>query len=73
MSLHMQKSLVLLELLFKLKPSVRRVILGNARADFVYALCEIAFNVVHGNIPLFLCSLIATEVQIMSKFWCNLK
>ena len=52
MSLRMQRNLGLLELLFKSTPSVRRVIVGKATPDFINALCEIALNVLSGNIPL---------------------
>ena len=50
MSLRMQRNLGLLEL-YK-TPSVRRVIVGKASPDFINALCEIALNVLSGNIPL---------------------
>jgi len=52
MSQRMQRNLALLELIYKSPPKVRRVIVGNANADFVNALCEIALNVLRGNIPL---------------------
>ena len=52
MSLRMQRNLALLELLYKSMPSMRRVIVGKASSDFINALCEIALNVLSGNIPL---------------------
>ena len=52
MSLRVHRNLALLELLYKMPPSVRRVIVNNASSDFVNALCEIALNVLRGKIPL---------------------
>ena len=52
MSSCMQRNLVLLEMLYKASPNVWRVIVGNASADFIKALCEVALNVIKGNIPL---------------------
>lgn len=52
MSSRMQRNLALLELLYKSTPSMRRVIVGKASSDFINALCEIALNVLSGNIPL---------------------
>ena len=52
MSSRMQRNLGLLELLYKSTPSMRRVIVGKASSDFIKALCEIALNVLCGNIPL---------------------
>lgn len=52
MSSRMQRNLALLELVYKSSPSVRRVIVNNAGSDFINALCEIALNVLRGNIPL---------------------
>lgn len=52
MSSRMQRNLALLELSYKSPPSVRRVIVGHSSADFINALCEIALNVLKGNIPL---------------------
>ena len=33
-------------------PSMQRVIVCNTSTDFINALCEIALNVLNGNIPL---------------------
>ena len=52
MSSRMQRNLSLLELLYKSVPGMRRVIVCGASADFINALCEIALNVLRGNIPL---------------------
>lgn len=51
MSSGMQINVALLEL-NKLSPSLQRVIISNADTDFINALCEIALNVLRGNIPL---------------------
>lgn len=42
----------MLELIYKSTPRVRRVIVNNASTDFIDSLCEIALNVLRGNIPL---------------------
>lgn len=52
MSSRLQRNLSLLELLHKSTPSVRRVIIGKASPDFINAICEIALNVLKGNLPL---------------------
>ena len=52
MSSRVQRHLGLLELIYKSPPSVIRVIVNNTSSDFVKALCEIALNVLRGNIPL---------------------
>lgn len=52
MSSRMQRNLALLEMLYKSTPRMRKVIVSNAGADFISALCEIALNVLSGNIPL---------------------
>lgn len=52
MSSRMRRNLSLLELIYKSPPALRRVIISNANLDFINALCEIAFNVLQGNIPL---------------------
>lgn len=52
MSLRMRRNLAMLEMLYKAQPGMRRLIVCNASADFINALCEIALNVLRGNIPL---------------------
>lgn len=52
MSTRIRRNLSLLELLHKSPPTVQRVIIKNANLDFINALCEIALNVMKGNIPL---------------------
>lgn len=42
----------LLKLLLKATPKQRRVILQAATDEFILCLCELALNVLHGNIPL---------------------
>lgn len=41
-----------MELLYKSKPSVRKVIVSKAGPDFINALCELALNILNGNVPL---------------------
>ena len=48
----MQRNLSKLGLLYKAKPGMRKVTVCGASADFIDALCEIALNVLRGNIPL---------------------
>lgn len=52
MSARMRRNLLLLEALYKAPPRVRIAIVNNAGPDFINALCEIAVNVLRGNIPL---------------------
>ena len=52
MSSRVQRNLPLLEMLYKATPGVRRVIVCGSSTDFIDALCEIALNVLRGNIPL---------------------
>lgn len=52
MSACIRRNRVLLERLFKARGATRRIILNNAQPDFLNALCEIAFNVLNGKIPL---------------------
>ncbi len=52
MSLRMQRNLALLRMLFKSPHGIRRAIVSQSSADFINALCEIALNVLKGNIPL---------------------
>lgn len=52
MSSRVQRNLPKLQMLYKASPSVRRVIVCGSSADFIDALCEIALNVLRGNIPL---------------------
>ena len=52
MSLRMRRNLALLETIYKSTPRVRKVIVSKANPDFINALCEIALNVLRGNIPL---------------------
>lgn len=52
MSSRMQRNLALMELLYKSKPRMRKVIIAKAGPDFINALCEITLNVLRGNIPL---------------------
>lgn len=52
MSSRVQRNLAMMELLYKATPGMRRVIVCGASADFIDALCEIALNVLRGNIPL---------------------
>lgn len=47
-----QKSLPLLKLLYKASPKMRKVILLQSGPDLMLSLCEIALNVLNGNIPL---------------------
>lgn len=48
----MQRNLTRLELLHKAAPRARGAIINNANADFINSLCEIALNILRGNIPL---------------------
>lgn len=52
MSDRLCKNLPLLKLLYKASPRQRRVILQSASDQPILSLCEIALNVLHGNIPL---------------------
>ena len=52
MSARIRRNLPLLQLVYKSSPSVRRSIISNATQDFISALCEIALNLLKGNIPL---------------------
>ena len=52
MSACIRRNRILLERLFKARGATRRAILNNAQPDFLNALCEIAFNILHGKIPL---------------------
>lgn len=52
MSDRLYRNLSLLKLLFKAKPAQRRVILQTASNELILTLCEIAFNVLNGTIPL---------------------
>jgi hypothetical protein len=52
MSARLLRNLPLLKLLLKATPKQRRVILEAAADELIVTLCEVALNVVHGNIPL---------------------
>lgn len=52
MSARLLRNHSLLKLLLKATPKQRRVILQTAADEFILCLCELALNVLHGNIPL---------------------
>lgn len=52
MSAKLLRNLSLLKLLLKAKPGQRRVILQAATDELIVTLCEIALNILRGNIPL---------------------
>lgn len=52
MSERLVRNLSILKLLLKATPKQRRVILEAATDEFIVTLCEVALNVLHGNVPL---------------------
>lgn len=52
MSKRIKRNLPILKALLVLKPSERRSLLCHASEDLILTLCEIALNVLKGNIPL---------------------
>ena len=52
MSPRIKRNAVLLKALYHSTPQKRKDILAHASPDFLQALCEIAFNLLKGNIPL---------------------
>ena len=62
MSIRMQRNFALLDLLHKAAPRARGVIVNNTSPDFLNALCEIALNVLRGNIPLS-----STQYKLLKK------
>lgn len=52
MSSRIHRNMGLMALLFKANPSMRKLIISKAAPDFINALCEVALNVLKGNIPL---------------------
>lgn len=52
MSSRVKRHLSLMELIYKSKPHMRRLIISKASPDFINALCELALNVLKGNVPL---------------------
>lgn len=57
MSRLIKRNAVLLRALFHAKPGQRKHILAQSPDSLVKALCEIALNLVKGNIPLTTCQL----------------
>lgn len=52
MSARLLRNLSLLKLLLKGTPKQRHVILQSASDEFIVTLCELALNILHGNVPL---------------------
>ena len=52
MSKRIKRNLPILKTLLALKPSERRILLCQGSDDLILAVCEIALNVLKGNIPL---------------------
>lgn len=52
MSERIRRNLSLLQALYKATPAQRKIIIQSASTDFILTLCEIAFNVIKGKIPL---------------------
>lgn len=52
MSQRIKRNAVLLQALYHASPQKRKDILAHSSPDFLQALCEIALNLLKGNIPL---------------------
>lgn len=52
MSARLKRNAPLLKALYHATPQKRRDILAYCSSDFIQALCEIALNVLKGNVPL---------------------
>ena len=52
MSKRIKRNLPIFKALLALKPSERRIFLCQGSDDLILALCEIALNVLKGNVPL---------------------
>lgn len=55
MSLRIKRNAVLLKALYDASPQKRKDIIAHCSPDFLQALCEIALNLLKGNIPLSNC------------------
>ena len=52
MSARIDRNMPLLNILLKAKPAQRRLILQSASNELILTLCEVAFNILCGTIPL---------------------
>lgn len=69
MSARLNTNLPALKNLYKSTPARRKIILRKASSDLILSICELAFNLLRGNIPL-----TARQYQVLKrqKKWIKL-